>query len=160
MTIHPPKHISSIEGLGINTTKTMHRINDRVSVGNEIWNDMKEPWSEGEVIIAKPGYTWTTKWEVGKPYIITKFKNKDGQLIGIYCDISTPVVAIKGGFSFNDLYLDVWQIPGKLPVILDENELEDALSAKLLTYNETLKIRKIADELMISLINDPSLLKF
>lgn len=47
MTLHPPKHISSIEGLGLNTTKTMKQINNTVSIGTEIWNELDIPRQEG-----------------------------------------------------------------------------------------------------------------
>ena len=160
MTLHLPKHISSVEGLGVNTTKTMTKITDTVSIGREVWNDMKEPWREGSTIIAEPGYTWVTKWEVGAPYIVTKFQDTNGQLVGAYCDVSRPIDAVDGGFSFIDLYLDVWQSVGEDPVILDEDELVEAVGAGYVTANEAGRARKIAAGIVTSLRNDPTFIDF
>ena len=159
MTLHPPRYISSIEGLGVGTTKSMRHISERVSIGTEVWNNMEEPWKEGATVIAEPGYIWTTKWELGKPYIITKFQDAAANLIAIYCDVARPVQAIEGGFSFVDLYLDVWQIPGKEPKILDEDELEQAVEASYISPEEADEARRIANDLVISLKNDPGFLK-
>lgn len=160
MTLHPPKNISSIEGLGINTTKTMRRINEYVSIGTEVWNEMKEPWSEGVTIIAEPGYIWTTKWEAGKPYIITKFQDAKGNLIAIYCDVARPVREIEGGFTFVDLYLDVWQLNGQKPIVLDKDELEDALNAGYITKDEAENTTEIAKDLIANLNNNQNFIDF
>lgn len=160
MTLHPPKNISSTQGLGIGTTKSMRRISDSISIGTEVWNEMNEPWAEGDTIIAKPGYVWTTKWEVGKPYIVTKFQDADRDLIAVYCDVARPVQASEGGFSFTDLYLDVFQLPGQDPIVLDEDELEDAVKAAYITQDEAEVAQEIASELMLSLKSDQEFLKF
>ena len=148
MSIHQPKNISSTEGLGINTTKSMRRINESVSIGTEVWNDMKEPWVEGRTVIAKPGYIWTTKWETGKPYIITKFQDAAANLIAVYCDVARPIEERSGGFSFVDLYLDVWQVAGQDPVILDEDELKQAVIAGYITEDEAHGAKIVAEALI------------
>jgi predicted RNA-binding protein associated with RNAse of E/G family len=160
MALHPPRLISSTKGLGLNTTKTMHRVNDRVSIGTEIWNELEKPWTEGDTIIALPGYRWVTKWEIGKPYIITKYHDEKGSLIAIYCDVTQPVRAVEGGFEFIDLYLDVWQIPGQEPVILDEDELQDAITAGYLNANEAHEAERIAKEIIINIKISPDFLNF
>ncbi|MGV9001806.1 MAG: DUF402 domain-containing protein [Candidatus Saccharimonadaceae bacterium] len=160
MKLHLPKHISSTEGLGIGTTKTMRRIDEHVSIGTEVWNEMSQPWAEGPTVIAKPGYIWTSKWELNKPYIITKFQDADRKLVAVYCDVSRPVQAIGDGFSFIDLYLDVFQLPGQEPTILDKDELKAAVEATYITPDEAEEARRIADELVASLKNDPEFLQF
>ncbi len=160
MTLHPPKQISSIEGLGLNTTKTMAHVSDTLAIGREEWSEMNEPWREGEVIIAEPGYTWATRWEVDVPYIVTKFLNADSQLVGVYCDVSYPVEKIEGGFAFTDLYLDVWQPAGKGPTVLDEDELAAAVEAKYVTPEEADKARKVAREITDRLMSEPHFLQF
>lgn len=160
MTLHPPKLITSTEGLGVGTTKTMRKVNDHISIATEVWNTMKEPWAEGATIIAKPGYVWETKWEVGKPYIITKFYDAAANLVAIYCDVSRPVQKTEGGFSFVDLYLDVWQPTGQEPVILDEDELEEAVRARYITPEEADEARDVARQLVNNLKNNPNFLDF
>jgi len=160
MTIHSPKHISSSQGLGLNTVKEMVFLNDNVAIGIERWNKLDESWSESGVIIAQEGYSWITKWETGKPYIITKFLNETGDIVGIYCDVSTPVERTDESFAFIDLYLDVWQVPGQSPVILDEDELRKAISAKYVSKEDADSAQYVAEQLIEELINNSEFLNF
>lgn len=137
----------------------MQRVNDSVSIGTEIWNEMEEPWRQGSTIIAKPGYIWTTKWELDKPYIITRFQDVASNLIAVYCDVSRPVRATDDGFSFIDLYLDVWQLPGEEPIILDEDELSEAVKANYISHDEAEIAQRIARELVASLKDDPDFIR-
>ena len=160
MSLHPPKTITSIEGLGVNTTKTMKYVDDHISIGTEVWNEMKAPWEQSGIIIAEPGYSWVTKWEVEKPFVVTKFLDAAGNLIGIYCDVSRPVQRLNDGFSFTDLYLDVWQTPKAEPTILDEDELVDAVHANYISFEEAKGVRRVAEDLISHLKNDPEFLEF
>jgi predicted RNA-binding protein associated with RNAse of E/G family len=148
MSLHPPKRITSTQGLGVGTTKSMQWLSETKAIGTEVWNEMSEPWKEGETIIALPGYIWTTQWEVGKPYIITEFKDEAGKLIATYCDVTRPVRLVEGGFEFVDLYLDVWMVAGKKPVVLDEDELHEAVTAGYVTQEEAEKAEAIALKLI------------
>lgn len=136
MSIHKPKLISSIEGLGLKTIKDMQYQSEGVGIGTEIWTEVQAPWKEGEVVIALPGYKWVSRWEVGKPYVITKFYDNKGNFVAMYCDICRPVRQIAGGFEFDDLYLDVWQPEGMPVTILDEDELRDALELNYITKSD------------------------
>jgi predicted RNA-binding protein associated with RNAse of E/G family len=146
-TIHPPTRISSIKGLGLNTSKTMKHETDNFAVGTEIWGELEKPWRQGETIIALPGYKWVTQWEVGKPYIITKFYDAEGNFIATYCDVARPLRRVDGGFETDDLYLDVWQVADSAPIILDEDELEIAITAGHITKDEAMISRQVADNL-------------
>lgn len=160
MSVHPPKYISSSEGLGVNTMKRLEFLSENIAIGTEVWQELPTPWREGETIIAKCGYRWITKWEAGKPYIITKFYDAQENLVGIYCDASRPVQKIAGGFAFDDLYLDVWQVPGEKPVILDEDELEAAVQAGFIKQSEAISARETAALLRQKLADDPSFTDF
>lgn len=144
MSLHPPKHISSTEGLGFNTTKHLKFEDENKAIGTETWGELETPWAESGTTIAEPGYTWVTLWETGKPYIITKFLNTEGELVGVYCDVSRPVKRVGDGFTFDDMYLDVWMVPGQEPVILDENELEEAVQAGYITQAEVQQAMEVA----------------
>lgn len=148
MAIHPPKRISTSQGLGVNTTKSLRYLSPTVAVGTEFWNDLDTPWQEGDAIIARPGYTWVTFWQAGKPYIITKFLDEHGQLVGVYCDISRPVEVVEDGFVFEDLYLDVWQPVGGKPVILDADELDESVKAGYITPEEAARAAEVAGKLL------------
>lgn len=75
MPTHPPKHISSMEGLGLNTTKQTKFIDENKAVGTEVWDELEKPWTES------------------------------GGLVGVYCGICSPVERVEGGFTFDDMYL-------------------------------------------------------
>ena len=160
MSIHRPKHILSRVGLGVGTSKQMNYINETTAIGTETWNEMDEPWSEGFVIIAKPEYMWITKWEVGKPYIITKFIDDKRLLIAVYCDVTTPVKKVLDGFEFEDLYLDVWQEPQKSPVTLDEEELSEAAEAGYINNAEAARVKELALKIQDCLVTDKDFLDF
>lgn len=160
MSSHPPKHISSTEGLGLNTTKHLEFKSENKAVGTETWGELETPWMESGTIIAKPGYIWVTRWEAGKPYIITKFLNTEGELAGIYCDISRPVERVGDAFTFDDMYLDVWMAPGQEPVILDEDELQEAVQAGYITQTEAVQAMEAALALIDELKSSGELLDF
>lgn len=160
MPLHPPKHISSTEGLGLNTTKHLEFKGENKAVGTETWGELETPWMESGTIIAEPGYTWVTRWEAGKPYIITKFLNAEGELAGVYCDISRPVEREEDGFTFDDMYLDVWMVPGQEPVILDEDELKEAVQSGYITQAEAERALEVALALSNELKSSSKLLYF
>lgn len=135
-------------------------MSDTLAIGTEVWNELDEAWKEGDTVIARTGYKWVTRWEVGKPYVINKFYDDVDSLIGIYCDVTRPVRLIDGGFEFDDLYLDVWEVAGKSIVILDEDELENALRADYITADETDEARRISQELVVLLKNGSYILQF
>ena len=135
-------------------------ISDDLVIGTETWNKLDEPWSESGVTIAQEGYVWVTKWEVGKPYIITKFLNEAGELVGVYCDVSTPVKRNDNTFEFIDLYLDVWRETGQSPRILDEDELQDAVSASYISKKDADSALAVAKQLVQELAGNSKLLDF
>lgn len=160
MATHPPKRISSTKGLGIGTSKQMHFVSNNLAIGTEVWNEMKEPWSEGNTIIARPGYSWLTKWETGKPYILTKFLDENKELIGVYCDIARPVIRTKSGFEFDDLYLDIWLLPSGKPMLLDEDELEEAVASGYINRAEADEAYRVAQSVINNLVNNSTFLDF
>ncbi len=160
MNLHPPKRISSTEGLGLNTTKKLDWVSETIAYGTEIWGKLEKPWRQDETIIALPGYVWRTRWEVGKSYIINKYLDNNGKLVGIYCDICRPVEKNENGLAFDDLYLDVWQLPGQDPVILDEDELEEAISTGYINSEEADIARQNAEYVKQLLLTNTELLNF
>jgi predicted RNA-binding protein associated with RNAse of E/G family len=126
-----------------------------LAIGTEVWGFIEKPWAEGKTIIAKEGYVWLTRWETNKPYIITKFFDNKGNLLGIYCDITKPVRRTKEGFEFDDIYLDVWQIPGYKPIILDEDELSEAVKLGYISTEAANEARIVAEGL-VKVLNQPA----
>jgi|GEM_PF-2565806 len=158
--IHSPKRISSSGGLGLNTKKELEFLSDTLAIGRETWGKLAVPWQEGGTIIAEEGYVWHTRWEAGKPYIITQFCNASGQEVGVYCDVAKPVQRVTDGFEFDDLYLDVWRVPGEKPVVLDEDELAEALVAGYVTQKEVDEAYLVVRELLAILGSDTGSVEF
>lgn len=160
MLLHPPRRISSDEGLGISTVKRLDWVSDSLAYGTEVWGELEKPWQHDAIIIALPGYIWRTRWEVGKPYIINKYLNDKGELVGVYCDICRPVEKFGSGLAFDDLYLDVWQVPGHPPALLDEDELEEAVEVGYLSDKEAVIARHHAEEVVHMLQTQSNILDF
>ena len=92
---------------------------------------MESHWSIGALIVARPGYSWLTRWEEGKNYVITRILDDKGDWVGTYCDICSCVKKHNEGFEFEDWYLDVWQPAGEKPGLLDEDGLEEAVEGRV-----------------------------
>jgi predicted RNA-binding protein associated with RNAse of E/G family len=89
--VHKPKVESTQRGCALaSATRNQAKLPDGSIVLTEVWNEMLEDWEEGNTIIARPGYKWVSKWQVGKPYVIVKFYDSEEALIGIYCDVCHP----------------------------------------------------------------------
>lgn len=131
-----------------NCTKSFEQISPGVILTTETWNDMERPWTQGNTIIAKPGYRWVTKWEAGENYTINKIYDDKGNLVALYCDIGSPLKETPVGLEFDDWYLDVWQPVGSKPEILDEEELGAAVKAGYLTDKEATVARNAANQLV------------
>jgi predicted RNA-binding protein associated with RNAse of E/G family len=136
-----PIHLSSATGMGLsNCTKSSQEISPTVLITKEIWNDMNSPWTEQGIIIANPGYVWVTKWEIGLNHTIWKAYDDNGNYLALYADIGSEVKKNDAGyFEFDDWYLDVFQPAGRKPMLLDEDELQDAVRLGYLN-NEQAKI--------------------
>lgn len=80
--------------------------------------------------------------------MITKFFDNSNKLIGIYTDITKPVRKVANGFEFDDMYLDVWQVPGASPIILDEDELDEALFAGFINIVDFNEANNVAERLV------------
>ena len=150
MPIHKPKRESTKAGLGLpNTTKRFERTAKNRGKLTEVWNEMPDgAWHQGDLTIAEPGYTWISDWEAGRPYVVVRFYDLTMRLIGTYIDITKPVRAVDGGFEYDDLYLDVWFVPGRAPELLDENELVEALAAKYISRALAKQARIVARNVM------------
>jgi predicted RNA-binding protein associated with RNAse of E/G family len=118
-------------------------------VTTEVWNEIGEAWRAQEgFVFADTGYKWVTKWEEGKNHTVTEFIDATGKLVGAYFDIGSTVTKTPSGFEYDDWYLDVFQPAGERPVLLDENEMEQAVQAGFLTEEQAEIARREADRLI------------
>lgn len=79
------------------------------------------------VTVLEPGssvvwFTFPDCW-----HDIGRFHTADGLFTGIYANVLTPPVMDGSDWVTTDLYLDVWLPPGGPAVLLDQEELQEAL---------------------------------
>lgn len=107
-----------------------------------------------------------TKWETIRPredfssglsfsflkegYKLSKFIDKNGNLVYWYCDIiDVQISTDKNTYMFIDLLVDVKIMPDGEVIVLDLEEIEEALEKKLITKEQAddaiLKLKKLED---------------
>jgi predicted RNA-binding protein associated with RNAse of E/G family len=96
--------------------------------------DLRAPLREGEEVLLEPGARAVWLTFPGMWHDIGRFHLRDGTFTGYYANILTPV-EIDGPvgdgphvWHTTDRFLDVWLPRGGPPRLLDEDELELALS--------------------------------
>jgi predicted RNA-binding protein associated with RNAse of E/G family len=135
--IHPPKKMISAVGLGLTSLgNTSEFLGNDVIITTKQWEEIEKHWTQGDTVIAQEGYKWITSWELNKPYLLTKILDAQNNLVGIYCDICSPVQREGISFICYDWYLDVWKTATKPSELLDEDELASALEQNYLTPKE------------------------
>ena len=69
-----------------------------------------------------------------EPFNLLEFRSPEGELLGHYSDIGTPLERLgDGDYVMLDLFLDIWLYPNGLLVELDWDEFEDAIQRELIT---------------------------
>ncbi len=103
----------------------------------------------GEVV-AEPGapllwFTFPGEW-----YDVGRFHRRDGTFTGLYADILEPVVPLAPReWRAVDLFLDLWlDARGAAPLLLDEDELEDALERSWIPAQTGAAARREAERLL------------
>ena len=64
---------------------------------------------------------------------LLQFHDENGQLLGYYSDIGTPLLKTAHGYQMTDWFLDIWLSPDGKLFELDLDEFEVALSNHLLS---------------------------
>ncbi len=79
-------------------------------------------------VVSQAGFPITYFELVGTWFNVVKVRNLRGEHTGYYCDINTPPVLLKdGSVEITDLFLDLWVSPDLRYMVLDQDELEEAL---------------------------------
>ena len=154
--MHPPKHITSNTGLGLSWTTKVLETFPGYFVTDETFGEMDRHWSIDGLTVAKPGYRWITRWEEGKNYVVTRILDENGDWVGTYCDICSPVAKNGDGYEFEDWYLDVWQPANEQPRLLDEDELEEAARDGQITPQQAQIAREAAVQVIVMLDSNAS----
>jgi hypothetical protein len=64
---------------------------------------------------------------------VLEFIDTEGEVVGYYSDIMTPLRRGEGSFFGTDLFLDVWMAPGQPALGLDEDEFAQAIKEGLVS---------------------------
>lgn len=89
-------------------------------------------------------FTYPDLW-----YDIGTFHRADGTLTGYYANLLTPVVMTDHRWETTDLCLDVW-VPADRsdPILLDEDDLEEAVREGWMDEATEWRTRRLAEELL------------
>lgn len=151
--IHRPRFVRSGVGFGSGKNSVVRFVvSGREILTTEFWNVvLVKPWKIGGVVVAQKGYSWKTRWELGKHFVITDIYDASGGLVGTYFYITSEVTQVSGDFAFDDWYLGIWLVRGKESILLKEEELEEARVRKYLSNQEVEVAKWTAFELMESM---------
>lgn len=102
---------------------------------------------EGQVALEEGSdvvwFTFEDTW-----HDVGRFHRADGTFTGIYANILTPVQVRGSDWFTTDLYVDLWIPAGGDPVILDEDELDEAVGRELLDVEAADRARHEARRLV------------
>lgn len=104
--------------------------------------------SEGDLCVADNGYQWLELVPKDKHFVLTAMIHDD-EIFQQYIDISLKNEIYENGDAvFYDLFLDVVLLKDGTPGIIDTDELEEALSAKVITKEEYELAKRTAEEVL------------
>ncbi len=102
---------------------------------------------EGDVVLELGSdivwFTFPGAW-----HDIGRFHRADGAFTGLYANILTPPTFDSTGWDTTDLFLDIWMAPDGTVVLLDEDELDEALGKELLDRETAARARDEAHRLL------------
>ncbi len=67
---------------------------------------------------------------------VLQFQNEQGETLGYYSDVGTPLIKTSSGYQMTDWFLDIWLSPDGTLFELDIDEFEEALSKNLLNATD------------------------
>lgn len=103
----------------------------------------------GELCLADDGYVWYTFLPDNALWCLTALCGRNEQLLEWYIDITDENGVNEAGIPFcRDLYLDIAIHPDGTKLLLDEDELEDALAAHEITRETYDKAYRVRNEII------------
>lgn len=102
----------------------------------------------GTLIGSEMKYLFYHQW-----FSVMQLLGTQGDLLGFYVDIITPIRKVDGEIHVTDLFLDLWIAPGGEAVELDRDEFEESFQLKLITGFQHRKANQVIDMLKSSISN-------
>ncbi|MFD2043700.1 DUF402 domain-containing protein [Ornithinibacillus salinisoli] len=94
---------------------------------NKVTEPLSISYGDKEVCIVEAGYSWLQHFPDGKHYSITTTFNQNGEVVQWYIDICREIGVENNVPWMDDLYLDIVVLSTGEVLLLDEEELEEAL---------------------------------
>ncbi len=102
-----------------------------------------------KLCLADENYLWLQHFPARERFVVTTMFDDKGHVVQWYIDICRKQGTTDQGVPwFDDLYLDIVVLPSGEVMLLDEDELEDAVKSGEITRNEAEDATEIANKLM------------
>jgi predicted RNA-binding protein associated with RNAse of E/G family len=104
-----------------------------ISLRDPLW----KTYGEHTFRIADQGYTWLQYYPKGEHYVVTSMFDDQGEIVEWYIDVCKHQgVTDQGVPWFDDLYLDIVVLNNRSLFLLDEDELDEALTKGMITVKD------------------------
>lgn len=115
--------------------------------------DLREPlWKEysgRKMCLADKGYMWMQHYPRGEHFVVTTMFDAQGRVVQWYIDICKTIGLTDQQVPwFDDLYLDIVKLPTGEVLLLDEDELEEALASGMITQKDSDLAKRTAHRLL------------
>ena len=115
--------------------------------------ELRDPlWKEyngRRMCLADKGYLWMQHFPQGEHFVVTTMFDPKGQVVQWYIDICKAQGLTDQQVPwFDDLYLDIVKLPTGEVLLLDEDELEEALDGGLITQKDSDMAERTAARLL------------
>ncbi len=115
---------------------------------DDVTSPLKKTMFDKELILADKGYHWLQIAPENKPWWLTVMIDPYGNIVQYYYDITDRNILDGESSRFYDLYLDVVVLPDGKAAILDEDELEAALTDGIIANAQYKKATETANRLL------------
>lgn len=141
--------------------KTFNNSDFRGDIALIKFNKMYKPYIVENInlCMANDNYKWIEFYDYSKKYRLTAMYNDRNEIIEWYFDIARKIGKENGMPYEDDLYLDVVVTPAGEIILLDEDELKEALNRMEITNLEYENAYKEAEQLINKLKNNRDKLK-
>lgn len=108
-----------------------------------------------QVCIGRNGYSWLQHFPKGSGYALTTICDADDNIVLWYIDICDGYgIDAQGRLWYDDLYLDILVLPQARPLLLDADELEEAVRAGKISRMVSCAARAEAERLLTTIRAD------
>ena len=139
--IKPNGKVITLGSPTIEEFSSTHLILKRIVKSDGIYDGLNIPKNINDIILTKIDFSDLN-------FIKHQYFDKNYVLKGDYWNINAPVECGIDFIRYIDLILDIVHLPGKKPVIIDQEELDNFVRQKIISEELNNEIYKIADKIL------------